>query len=644
MALTIGELVGYIDIEDSGFRRGVDRAKDRFSRFGDFMQEHGKTIAATAGTAAAAGMGGAFAANLELEQARSKLDAQLTAAGDDSQRLGEVAGRLFGQGYADNLDVINQAVRGVETNIGDMADLSDEQLQNISARALSVSQTFEQDLGETTRAVGQLMKTGLAENATQALDQIAAGMGQLSDREAADLLETIEEYSTNFRNLGLSGQQAMSVVSQAMDEGARSTDQVADVLKSFTEEAVDETGRAAEGFEAIGLDAQKMSRMVAEGGEPARRALSLTLDRLREMRGTTRGATAATDIFGERAGEMGDALYAIDPSTLVEGLRNVEGRAAGVDEEMSTGQRTIQSWQNRLKQAGSAAASLPGPLGEAGGAVAAFGGQGIATAAQTAIAFSLMGRGSKGMAATVVTSTGRAVKGMVFMAGRALWSAARVAASWFIAMGPIGWAIAAVVGLVALIIANWDKVTSFTSKAWKRISSAVSSGVSAVLGFMRSLPGRILSALGNLGRLLYNAGRNIIGGLIDGIRSMLGSVADTASNVAETVRDFLPFSPAKRGPLSGSGSPDQAGAAIPGMLASGMRGNLRRVEGAAGELAGAAASDGDGRGSRGSRGSRGGAVTVRLDVTGADSDMKRLIRRMVRTEGRGNVQVAFGNG
>jgi hypothetical protein len=37
-----------------------------------------------------------------------------------------------------------------------------------------------------------------------------------------------------------------------------------------------------------------------------------------------------------------------------------------------------------------------------------------------------------------------------------------------------------------------------------------------------------------------------------------------------------------------------------------------------------------------------GGGRIVLDVTGADSDMKRLIRRMVRVDGRGSVQTAFG--
>jgi phosphotransferase system HPr-like phosphotransfer protein len=37
------------------------------------------------------------------------------------------------------------------------------------------------------------------------------------------------------------------------------------------------------------------------------------------------------------------------------------------------------------------------------------------------------------------------------------------------------------------------------------------------------------------------------------------------------------------------------------------------------------------------------AQTVTFDVSGADEDMKRLIRRIVKNDGRGDVQTAFGN-
>lgn len=64
---------------------------------------------------------------------------------------------------------------------------------------------------------------------------------------------------------------------------------------------------------------------------------------------------------------------------------------------------------------------------------------------------------------------------LVVLAALAAANAARMAASWVIAMGPIAWITAAVVGLVVLIIANWDKIKAYTVKIWGILSKWLSS-------------------------------------------------------------------------------------------------------------------------------------------------------------------------
>jgi len=83
--------------------------------------------------------------------------------------------------------------------------------------------------------------------------------------------------------------------------------------------------------------------------------------------------------------------------------------------------------------------------------------------------------------------------------------------------------------------------------------NAVVERVQALVTLIKGLPGRLLTALGNIGRLLYNKGRDIIQGFINGIRDMIGRVRNAAQSVVNAVTDFLPGSPAKRGPLSGRG-------------------------------------------------------------------------------------------
>ncbi|MBV6697431.1 phage tail tape measure protein [Kitasatospora aureofaciens] len=126
-----------------------------------------------------------------------------------------------------------------------------------------------------------------------------------------------------------------------------------------------------------------------------------------------------------------------------------------------------------------------------------------------------------------------------------------------------------------LLTGNWGAAwASLKNLAWQGLSDA------------RKV---ISDFAGNFGSLLYNAGRNLINGLIGGIKSAVGGVKSTISDVAQTVRDFWPFSPAKTGPLSGRGSMDIAGRNIGTMLADGMHSSAGTVAQASSRLAGAAA-------------------------------------------------------
>ncbi|MDI9885308.1 hypothetical protein QMZ92_13120 [Streptomyces sp. HNM0645] len=178
----------------------------------------------------------------------------------------------------------------------------------------------------------------------------------------------------------------------------------------------------------------------------------------------------------------------------------------------------------------------------------------VASAATTAAAWvgsALVSIGT--WVAAVVRAAVVAVGQFALMAARAVVWAATMAAQWLIAMGPIGWIIATVIGLTALIIANWDKIKEWTGKAWDWVWSKIKSVGSMILGFItnlpivrffiqhwdrikagvvsrtmglisyvRSLPGRITGALGNLGSLLVSKGRDVIRGLWNGIKSMGG--------------------------------------------------------------------------------------------------------------------------
>jgi hypothetical protein len=153
-------------------------------------------------------------------------------------------------------------------------------------------------------------------------------------------------------------------------------------------------------------------------------------------------------------------------------------------------------------------------------------------------------------AASFAVQAAQVVAGWVLMAAQALANAVIMAAAWFIALGPVGWVIAAVIGLVALIILNWDRVKSFTVEAFNAIVSAVtgafrwivdtvSTGVSNVIGFVAGLPGRILSALSGFATLLVGVGGDLMRGLVNGIAGAASFVGNVAKNVVNAIIRFI---------------------------------------------------------------------------------------------------------
>jgi phage-related protein len=125
----------------------------------------------------------------------------------------------------------------------------------------------------------------------------------------------------------------------------------------------------------------------------------------------------------------------------------------------------------------------------------------------------------------------------------------------------------------------------FVKAAFDALREAVGKTMKSVSSQMSGLGGRIKNAVGNLGSLLYNAGRNVIQGLINGIKAMFPNLGNVVSQGANIIRSFWPFSPAKRGPLSGRGDMRIAGQKVVGRLVQGMSDRLGQVSVAAARMA-----------------------------------------------------------
>ena len=122
----------------------------------------------------------------------------------------------------------------------------------------------------------------------------------------------------------------------------------------------------------------------------------------------------------------------------------------------------------------------------------------LKSAAETAYVWLLMKKDALASAWAQVTAIGSIIKAKALLAVKSMVAAVKIAAAWVVAMGPIGWVIAGVVALVALIIANWDTVKEWTAAAWSFVSEKVSDAWSWITEKTSQAVGAVVEWVGNL--------------------------------------------------------------------------------------------------------------------------------------------------
>lgn len=115
-----------------------------------------------------------------------------------------------------------------------------------------------------------------------------------------------------------------------------------------------------------------------------------------------------------------------------------------------------------------------------------------------------------------------------------------------------------------------SKLGARASEAGGRLRTVIAQKVLEAVAKIRELPGKAMSALGNLGSKLFESGKALVRGFIDGIKSMVGAVGRAAGDLVSKARGFFPFSPAKEGPFSGRGWTLYSGQSIARALATGI--------------------------------------------------------------------------
>jgi phage-related minor tail protein len=344
---TLADLLIEIGIDPKGVDKGSKSVQGKMQKTWGNIQKGAAIGGAAVGAALMAGM----ASIIETSKPVALLQAQLGATGEFAGDVGEAAGKLYARGVVGSMEDATASIKAVWQNGLVDEDATNADIEKVGASLSNLAMISEDEVGNVSNAVKQMMRNGLIDNVQEGFDLLTRGVQQ-GVNKSGDLFDTYNEYGTQFRQLGLDGATSMGLMNQAIKAGARDADTAADALKEFAIRAIDGSTTSAAGFKALGLDAEKMTAQIAQGGPKASAGLSTVLDKLKEIKDPVKQNAAAVALFGTKAEDLGDALFAMDPGTAAAGLGKVAGAAkkAGDTLEQSAGAK-LEAFKRQAQSA-----------------------------------------------------------------------------------------------------------------------------------------------------------------------------------------------------------------------------------------------------------------------------------------------------
>ena len=575
MALNLGELFGTIGLDASEWDTKLKGAQDNLKTFG----VAGAALAVTAAAAIGAALSKGIADSIDIEAGTDKVQASLGLTEEQAATAGNAAGSLFAQNYGESMDDVNLAVEAVMSSIRGMKDASEADVTDMTAKMMNLSSVMEVDVGRAAQVAGQMITSGIARDGVHAADLLTASLQKVPKNVREDILDAVDEYGPFMKNLGIMGEDAMGILVRASEKGMYGIDKTGDALKEFGIRATDMSKASGAAYDALGMDQEEMSAKLLAGGDVAATAFNDIIQGLTSMKDPVEQSQAALALFGTpledlSVTEIPNFLNAIDP--MGDSFDSVAGAAdkmgkdltsnakSGFDGFVRQGQAALIDFvqANIMPSVGQFATFLNTTAGpaitqfagwitsDALPALKGFGdwftqnlptiqnwatGIGIiliplflriaisaaTSAAAQVVAFATAAGGAISAAATYVASGYIMIGRWVAMGAMAMFQAARMAAAWFIALGPIGWVTAAVIGIGALIFANWDAIVKWTSEAWANVSRVLVDWGSNTLGMFSDFFG------------------NTAGMFVDFFTNTVGMFVDWGTNTVGMVTDFM---------------------------------------------------------------------------------------------------------
>lgn len=501
------------EVEEELGKAGDKGGKAAGKAAGEGLSKELKDKVKVGAAAAGAAAGAALVVGLHEAAAQADLSgtiqAQLGTTPEYAKEIADAAGKAYADGWGESLDDVGKTAAGLGQILNELGDAGD--IADLTAKSTALAKQFDQDTGAIANSAAQLVRTGMAGTVDEAMNLITKGF-QSNTKLGDDFLDSIDEYGVQFKELGLNGAEGLNIFNQAMRSGARDSDYVSDTLKEYVIRGKEMKKETAEAFGSIGLDAGKMQKAIAGGGPDAKKALTDVTEALRATKDPVLQNAAAVAIFGGKAEDLQDSLFAIDPAAATQGVGELAGTADEFVKNSMGMEQQLDSITRTLTQ-GLATALTP-LLPQL---------QELATVGLEFFRW----LGENPMITQIMLGIALAIAAIA--AAQWVWNAAALA-------NPMTWIMLAIIAVIVLVVAavwgiasNWSKICFVIGDLWNGLMGWIGDGLGWLGARIGEVFGGIGSFIGDVFNNIHNGGRDALNWIIGRLNDLIG-LLNTASD------------------------------------------------------------------------------------------------------------------
>ena len=495
---------------DSSLSKACREASGNLDALADTARTAGK-IAATGLTAAATAAASVAAASVtaytQHTKATNNLAATTGAAGEQLANLQDAMETVYKNNFGENIQDVADTVSVVNRNLD---NLPTDQIVDATEAALALRDAFEYSTEETTRAAAAIEKNfGTA--ATDAFSLIAAGAQNGLDY-SGELIDTINEYSSQFSKLGFTADGMFNLLQSGADSTAWNLDKVGDAIKEFSIRSIDGSKGTVEAFQNLGYNAETIMATFASGGDAANDAFFDVLNTLmdvddevkRDAMGVALFGTMWEDLGTEAMQAMADASRAAyDTKGALEQIKNVQYNDLGTSLEgvkrqaesylVSIGEKLVPYAKEGLEYLSTDILPAVGGMIEEivpqiiEAAKWAWENKDAIMAIATGVATAVVAYKTYKTAITAYNAVMGVYKVVTAASATGTFTLAGAVSALKLKAIALCGVIGVVAGLILLLYKNWDKVKTWAEGAgakinaiWANISNAVTAAISAI--------------------------------------------------------------------------------------------------------------------------------------------------------------------